>query len=59
MVWSTKEYETTNKFVFQLWQNSKTLGRGDVYGDPSEQTPYCTHSKEHWDDYSEDDPHYT
>ena len=52
--WSTEGYETTNKFVYQLWQNSKTLGRGDVYGDASEQTPYCTHSKEHWDDYSHD-----
>ncbi len=50
--WSTEGYETTNKFVYQLWQNSKTLGRGDAYGDASEQTPYCTHSKEHWDDYS-------
>lgn len=54
MMWSTAGYETTNKFVYQLWQNDKTLGRGDVYGDPSEQTPYCTHSKQHWDDYSED-----
>lgn len=53
MCWCTEDYETTNKFVYQLWQNAKTLGRGDVYGDPSLQTPYCTHSKQHWDDYSE------
>ena len=58
MCWSTKGYETTNKFIFQLWQNDKTLGRGDVYGDPTEQTPYCTHSKEHWDDYSDGNPNY-
>ena len=58
MCWSTKGYETTNKFVFQLWQNEKTLGRGDVYGDPTKQTPYCTHSKEHWDDYSDGNPNY-
>ena len=58
MCWSTKGYETTNKFIFQLWQNEKTLGRGDVYGDPTEQTPYCTHSKQHWDDYSYGDPNY-
>jgi hypothetical protein len=24
-----------------------------VWGDPTDQTPYCTHSKNHWDDYSE------
>lgn len=58
MCWSTRGYETTNKFVFQLWQNEKTLGRGDVYGDPTEQTPYCTHSKEHWNDYSDGNPNY-
>lgn len=52
MCWCTEGYETTNKFIFQLWQNDKTLGRGDVYGDPKHQTPYCTHSKEHWDDYA-------
>ena len=51
-VWATRDYETTNKFVYHLWQNAKTLGRGDVYGDPTDQTPYCTHSKNHWDDYS-------
>ena len=59
MCWATKGYETTNKFIYQLWQNAETLGRGDVYGDPSVQTPYCTHSKEHWDDYSQGDPDYT
>lgn len=37
----------------------KTLGRGDVYGDPSEQTPYCTHSLQHWNDYSGGDTEYT
>ena len=58
MCWSTKGYETTNKFIFQLWQNEKTLGRGDVYGNPTQQTPYCTHSKQHWDDYSDGDPNY-
>ena len=58
MCWSTRGYETTNKFVFQLWQNEKTLGRGDVYGDPTKQTPYCTHSKEHWNDYSDGNPNY-
>lgn len=30
-----------------------------MYGDPSEQTPYCTHSKEHWDNYSKGDENYT
>lgn len=58
MCWSTETWESTNKFVYQLWQNAETLGRGDVYGDPSVQTPYCTHSKEHWDDYSEGDEFY-
>lgn len=59
MCWFTRTYESTNKFVFQLWQNAETLGRGDVYGDPTKQTPYCTHSKEHWDNYSDGDPDYT
>ena len=59
MCWATREYETTNKFIYQLWQNAETLGRGDVYGDPENQTPYCTHSREHWNDYSEGDPAYT
>lgn len=54
MLWRTAQYESTNKFIYQLWQNANTLGRGDVYGNPSEQTPYCTHSKEHWNDYSEE-----
>lgn len=57
VMWQTQEYETTNKFIYQLWQNDKSLGRGDVYGDPQKQTPYCTHSKQHWDDYSEDFGH--
>lgn len=52
MCWATKTWKSTNKLVFQLWQNAETLGRGDVYGDPSEQTPYCTHSKEHWEEYA-------
>ena len=56
--WATKGYETTNKFVYQIWRNDKTLGRGDVYGDPDEQTPYCTHSRQHWDDYAEGNPDY-
>ena len=56
--WATKGYETTNKFIYQIWRNDKTLGRGDVYGDPSEQTPYCTHSIEHWKSYSNGDPDY-
>lgn len=51
--WQTQGYETTNKLVYQLWRNPETIGRGDVYGDPNEQTPYCTHSKRHWDDYAE------
>jgi hypothetical protein len=51
-LWQLEEYSTTNKFVFHLWQNIRTLGRGDVYGDPSVQTPYCTHSKQHWDSYA-------
>lgn len=59
MCWFTRTYESTNKFVYQLWQNSETLGRGDVYGDPTEQTPYCTHSRQHWNDYSEGDEYYT
>ena len=58
MCWSTKGYETTNKFIFQLWQNAETLGRGDVYGNPTHQTPYCTHSKELWNDYSDGDSDY-
>lgn len=33
--WATKGYETTNKFIFQIWRNAKTLGRGDIYGDPT------------------------
>ena len=56
--WATKGYETTNKFIFQIWRNDRTLGRGDVYGDPYEQTPYCTHSIQHWDDYADGNPDY-
>ena len=58
-VWFTKTYGSTNKFVYHLWRNAETLGRGDAYGDPDEQTPYCTHSKEHWDEYSHGNPDYT
>lgn len=58
MCWCTEGYETTNKFIYQLWQNDKTLGRGDVYGDPKSQTSYCTHSKEHWDDYANEYENY-
>ena len=59
MLWRTETYESTNKFIFQLWQNSETLGRGDAYGDPDEQSPYCTHSINHWEDYAEGfDPYY-
>lgn len=47
--WATEDYKTTNKFVYHLWQNADTLGLGEVWGDPSVQTPYCTHSKMHWD----------
>lgn len=52
--WQTQGYETTNKLVYQLWRNPNTIGRGDVYGDPDEQTPYCTHSRNHWDEYAEE-----
>lgn len=50
--WATKRFETTNKFIFQIWRNNKTLGKGGIYGKPNEQTPYCTHSLQHWNEYS-------
>ena len=59
MCWATKTYKSTNKLVFQLWQNAETLGNGGVWGDPSEQTPFCTHSKAEWEKYSGGDPEYT
>ena len=59
MCWWTKTYKSTNKFIFQLWQNAKTLGNGGVFGDPEHQTPYCTHGRTHWNDYSRGNPNYT
>lgn len=56
--WYTRTFESTNKFVFQLWQNAKTMDRGDAYGDKSDQSPYCTHARSHWDSYSHNDPNY-
>ena len=58
MVWGTKEFEPSQKFAVQLWQNIETIDSGSAYGDPDEQCPYCTHSKNHWDDHSNDDPNY-
>lgn len=52
VVWYTRTFESTNKFVFQLWQNAETMDRGDAYGDRLSQSPYCTHAKNHWDRYS-------
>ncbi len=56
--WYTRTFESTNKFVFQLWQNAETMDRGDAYGDKTEQSPYCTHAKNHWDSYAGNDPDY-
>ncbi len=54
VVWFTRTFESTNKLVFQLWQNEETMDRGDAYGDKYSQSPYCTHAKKHWDSYAED-----
>ena len=56
--WYTRTFESTNKFVFQLWQNAETMDRGDAYGDKTEQSPYCTHARNHWNSYSGNDPDY-
>lgn len=58
MVWGTKEFEPSQKFAVQLWQNIETIDSGLAYGDPDEQCPYCTHSKNHWDNHSDGDPDY-
>ena len=58
MVWGTKKFEPSQKFAVQLWQNIETIDSGSAYGDPDKQCPYCTHSKNHWDNHSEDDPDY-
>ena len=58
MVWGTKEFEPSQKFAVQLWQNIETIDSGSAYGDPDEQCPYCTHSKNHWDNHSDGDPDY-
>ena len=50
MAWETRGYETTNKFVFNLWQNSNM---NVDYGDKEINSPYCTRMKEHWDSYSQ------
>lgn len=58
MVWGTKEFEPSQKFAVQLWQNIETIDSGSAYGDPEEQCPYCTHSKNHWDSHADGDPDY-
>lgn len=57
-VWATRTFESTNKLVFQLWQNANTMDSGSAYGDPTTQSPYCTHVKGHWDEASNNDPNY-
>ena len=59
MCWWTRTWKSTNKFIFQLWQNAETLENGGVFGDPERQTPYCTHGRSHWNDYSKGNPDYT
>lgn len=58
MVWGTKEFEPSQKFAVQLWQNIETIDSGSAYGDPEEQCPYCTHSENHWDSHADGDPNY-
>lgn len=58
MVWGTKEFEPSQKFAVQLWQNIETIDSGSAYGEPEEQCPYCTHSRGHWDNHSDGDPDY-
>lgn len=58
MVWGTKQFEPSQKFAVQLWQNIDTIDSGSAYGDPDEQCPYCTHSKGHWDNHADGDPDY-
>ena len=59
MCWRTRTWKSTNKFIFQLWQNAETLGNGGVFGDPEHQTPYCTHGRSHWNEYARGNPDYT
>lgn len=58
MVWGTREFEPSQKFAVQLWQNIETIDSGSAYGEPEEQCPYCTHSKNHWDNHSGGDSSY-
>lgn len=51
MAWETRGYETTNKFVFNLWQNPNM---NVTYGNKEINSPYCTRMKGHWDSYSTD-----
>lgn len=56
--------DTTNKMIYQFWQNAKLMDTGDhtAYGHPEVTSPYCTHAKGHWDYYShkayKEDPKY-
>lgn len=58
MVWGTKRFEPSQKFAVQLWQNTETIDSGAAYGEPDKQCPYCTHAKNHWDEYSGGDEDY-
>ena len=57
-LWVTEgpDRDTTNKLVYQLWNNvedaDSKMNRGDVWGNPKEFSPYCTHSENHWKSYS-------
>lgn len=58
MVWGTREFVPSQKFAVHLWQNIETIDSGSAYGEPDVQCPYCTHSKNHWDNHAGDDPDY-
>lgn len=58
MVWGTKKFEPSQKFAVQLWQNIETIDSGAAYGEPDKQCPYCTHAKNHWNEYSSGDENY-
>lgn len=55
IVWSTKTFESTNKFIYFIWRNDNM---NSSYGEPEENSPFCTRQATHWKSYSHNNPDY-
>ena len=51
----TKNYKSTNKFIYGIWRNSNM---NSPYGHPEENSPFCTRMSNHWQDYSDRNANY-